>query len=63
MAVQVTFEAWRHENDPKIHIKLLEGPHANERIVVDARANYSGGNPRLYKALDAILREQDSNSA
>ena len=56
--MRVTLEVWRHENDPKIHIKLLEGPHANERIVVDARANYSGGNPKLYKALDSLL-DQD----
>ena len=60
MAVRVTIEAWRHEGDPKIHIKLLEGPQANERIVVDARANYSGGNPKLYKALDGLLKEQGS---
>lgn len=58
MAVHVTVAVWRHEGDPKIHLKLLEGPHANERIVVDSRANYSGGNPKLYKALDAALREE-----
>jgi len=59
MAVRVTIEVWRHEGDPKIQVKLLEGPHANERIVVDARANYSGGNPKLYKALDAVIRESE----
>lgn len=59
--MRVTLEVWRHEDDPKIHIKLLEGPHANERIVVDSRANYSGGNPKLYKALDALLKEQQGN--
>lgn len=58
MSVRVTLEAWRRENDPKIHIKLLEGPHANEDIVVDARANYSGGNPKLYRALDSLLKEK-----
>ncbi|MBW3589855.1 MAG: hypothetical protein KY429_10590 [Actinobacteria bacterium] len=55
--MQVTLEVWRHEGDPKIHIKLLDGPHANERIVVDSRANYSGGNPKLYRALDALLQQ------
>lgn len=56
--MRVTLEVWRHEDDPKIHVKLLEGPHANERIVVDSRANYSGGNPKLYKALDALLSQE-----
>ncbi len=56
--MRVTLEVWRHENDPKIHIKLLEGPHANERIVVDSRANYSGGNPKLFKALNALLEQE-----
>lgn len=62
MAVRVTIEAWKDEGDPKIHIKLLEGPYANERFTVDARANYGGGNPRLYRALDALLREQSSSN-
>lgn len=60
--MQVTLEVWRHEGDPKIHIKLLDGPHTNERIVVDSRANYSGGNPKLYRALDALLQQDHPES-
>lgn len=58
--MQVTIEVWRHEGDPKIHLKLLEGPHSNERIVVDPRANYSGGNPKLYQALDSLLKQNEN---
>jgi hypothetical protein len=60
--MRVTLEVWRHENDPKIHLKLLAGPYADERFAVDARANYSGGNPRLYKALDALLKQASASS-
>jgi hypothetical protein len=56
--MRVTFEVWRHEGDPKIHMSPLEGAYKNTRIVVDPRANYSGGNPKLFKALDALLVEQ-----
>lgn len=60
MPVRVTIEAWRQESDPKIHFKLLDAPgqESSEALVVDARANYGGGNPRLYKALDALLKEK-----
>lgn len=58
MSVRVTIEAWRQENDPKIHFRLVDGPGGGEIMMVDARANYGGGNPRLYKALDALLKEK-----
>jgi hypothetical protein len=53
--MRVTFEVWRDENDPQIHMRMTEGPYTDP-VVVDARANYSGGNSKLYKALDALLR-------
>ena len=58
MSVRVTIEAWRQESDSKIHFKLVDapGPAASDTMVVDARANYGGGNPKLYKALDALLK-------
>lgn len=59
--MKVTFEVWRQEDAPKIHLKLLGGTQSGKDFVVDPRAHYSGGNPRLYKALDALLNEQDSD--
>jgi hypothetical protein len=57
--VKVTFEVWRQPDSSKIHLRLLEDSAKEKDFTVDPRAHYSGGNPRLYKALDALLKDMN----
>lgn len=60
--VEVRIRVWKEPGDERIHLQLADSELAEQTFFVDSRRNYSGGNPRLFKALEKLLLQLDKGT-